>query len=154
MTLQKQGDNTIWSFQQEDTVGRSPHDKLHQYLQSDLKTTTDVLGWWGVSQYLFECRCVTKGTSPPPDIWTLKRITWDYLAIQGSATPSEHAFSSRCIMGCPRWSQLKPNIFEALQLLKSADWNGHISASTQVELHMEEFIKSLDSLCDTDTDSE
>ena len=47
--------NAIRSFQQEDTVRRSPRDELHQYLQSDLETTTDVLGWWGVSQYLFEC---------------------------------------------------------------------------------------------------
>ena len=78
----------------------------------------------------------------------------DYLAIQGSATPSKCAFSSGGITGCSRRSRLQLIIFEALQLLKSAYQNGHISATTQATLHTEEFIKSLDSLCDTDTDSE
>jgi hypothetical protein len=60
--------NAVQSFQQEDTVAGSPRDELHQYLQSDIETTTDILGWWGVSQYLFECGHVTNGTSPPLDI--------------------------------------------------------------------------------------
>jgi hypothetical protein len=37
---------------------------------------------------------------------------------------------------------LKPIVFEALQLLKSAYRNGHMSATTQAALHTEEFIKS------------
>jgi hypothetical protein len=68
-----------------------------------------------------------------------------YLAIQGSATPSERAFSSGEITGCARRNQLQPSVFEALQVLKSAYRNGHISATTQLGKHTEAFIKSLDS---------
>ena len=68
----------------------------------------------------------------------------DYLAIQGSATPSERAFSGGGITGCSRRNRLQTNIFEALQLLKSAYRNGHIAATTQAEFHTEDFLRSLD----------
>lgn len=61
----------------------------------------------------------------------------DYLAIQGSATPSERAFSSGGITACARRNRLQPGLFENLQLLKSAYRNGHMSAGTQAALHME-----------------
>ena len=82
---------------------------------------------------------------------TLKRIARDYLAIQGSATPSERAFSSGGLTGCSRRSRLQPAIFEGLQILKSAYRNGHISATTQAGFHTEEFLKSLDD-CSEDED--
>jgi hypothetical protein len=69
----------------------------------------------------------------------------DYLAIQGSATPSERAFSSGGITGCSQHNKLKPNIFEGLQLLKSAYQNGHISATTQAGCHTENSITFIDS---------
>jgi hypothetical protein len=69
----------------------------------------------------------------------------DYLAIQGSATPSERAFSSGGITGCSCRNKLKPNVFEGLQLLKSAYRNGHISAMTQAGCHTEDLIKFMDS---------
>ena len=48
--------SAVRAFQQEDIVARSPRDELRQYLQSDVEpeTTTDILGWWGVSQYMLE----------------------------------------------------------------------------------------------------
>ena len=52
----------------------------------------------------------------------------DYLAIQGSATPSEQAFSSGGITGTAKHNCLNIEVFECLQLLKSAYWNGHIGA--------------------------
>jgi len=55
----------------------------------------------------------------------------DYLAIQGSATPSERAFSSGGITDQSRRNRLTPEIFEALQLLKSAYRNGHIQAGAE-----------------------
>lgn len=55
----------------------------------------------------------------------------DYLAIQGSATPLERAFSSGSITDQSRRNRLTPDIFEALQLLKSAYRNGHIQAATE-----------------------
>jgi hypothetical protein len=99
----------------------------------------------GVSHLFSQvCMCVKwdQSTTKYP---TLKWMAWDYLAIQGSVTPSKHAFSSGGITGCPCWNKLKPNIFEGLQLLKSAYWNGHISATTQAGCHTEDLIKFIDS---------
>jgi hypothetical protein len=42
--------NTVQAFQQQDSVAGSPRDELRQYLQSAVETTTDIPGWWGVSQ--------------------------------------------------------------------------------------------------------
>jgi hypothetical protein len=52
----------------------------------------------------------------------------DYLAIQGSATPSERAFSSGGTTGTAKRNRLSVEAFEALQLLKSAYRNAHIGA--------------------------
>jgi hypothetical protein len=60
----------------------------------------------------------------------------DYLAIQGSATPSEHAFSSGGITGTAHCSCLTVEMFEALQILKSAYWGGHIMAADNAEMHV------------------
>jgi hypothetical protein len=68
---------------------------------------------------------------------TLRQIARDYLAIQGSSTPSERAFSSGGITGCARRNRLHPDVFEGLQLLKSAYRNGHVSAGTQAAHHTE-----------------
>ena len=54
----------------------------------------------------------------------------DYLAIQGSATPSERAFSSGGLTGTKYRNRLIGMVFESLQLLKSAYRNGHISAAS------------------------
>lgn len=59
----------------------------------------------------------------------------DYLAIQGSATPSERAFSGGGITGTSNRNRLKGDAFEALQLLKSAYRSGHIGASDQARKH-------------------
>jgi hypothetical protein len=76
---------------------------------------------------------------------TLRRMARDYLAIQGSATPSERAFSSGGITGCTRRNRLQPAVFESLQLLKSAYRNGHLSAGTQAAHHRDaSFVRSLD----------
>ena len=64
-------------------------------------------------------------------------MAWDYLAIQGSATPLEHAFSSGGITGCTQRNRLQPAVFEGLQLLKSAYQNGHLSAGMQAACHAE-----------------
>jgi len=64
----------------------------------------------------------------------MSKIAKDYLAIQGSAVPSERAFSSSGITATARRNALLPETFGALQVLKSAYRQGHISAITQVEL--------------------
>ena len=59
---------------------------------------------------------------------TLARIAKDYLAIQGSSTASERAFSSGGITATPRRNSLHPETFGALQILKAGYRNGHLSA--------------------------
>ena len=60
----------------------------------------------------------------------------DYLAIQGSVVPSEHAFSSGTLTATARHNQLSGDIFEALQICQSGYWNGHIVAVYLEELVM------------------
>lgn len=57
----------------------------------------------------------------------------DYLPIQGSATPSERAFSSASLTDTKQRNRLAPDTFKALQLLKSAYRNGHMSASAEAQ---------------------
>jgi len=81
---------------------------------------------------------------------TLRRIACDYLAIQGSSTPSERAFSSGGITGTNRRSSLTTEIFQALQILKSAYRNGHISAVSQAAQHLEALVMALDAVEDSE----
>ena len=68
----------------------------------------------------------------------------DYLAIQGSATPSERAFSGGGLTGTKYRSRLNGEIFENLQLLKSAYRNGHISTASEAKQHIDALIASFD----------
>ena len=77
---------------------------------------------------------------------TLKCIARDYLAIQGSVTPSEHVFSSGGITGSACRSCLSTDTFEALQILKGAYWNGHVKAVDEASRHM------VDDLSDNEDD--
>ncbi|KAJ7237147.1 hypothetical protein C8J57DRAFT_1247393 [Mycena rebaudengoi] len=63
----------------------------------------------------------------------------------GSSTPAERAFSSSSLTGTKLRNRLTPEIFEALQLLKSAYRNGHISATADAGKHMDALIAELDS---------
>ena len=73
---------------------------------------------------------------------TLSRMARDYLAIQGSAMPSERAFSGGGITGTPTRNRLTVTSFEALQLLKSAYRNGHISAAEEAAQHLDVLLDS------------
>lgn len=68
---------------------------------------------------------------------TVSRMARDYLAIQGSSTPSERAFSSGGMTDDSRRNRLTPQVFEALQLLKSAYHNKHVRAATDAAVHVE-----------------
>jgi hypothetical protein len=74
----------------------------------------------------------------------LKCLARDYLAIQGSSTPSERAFSSGGIMGTACRNRLFTETFEALQILKSAYRNGHIVVVHQAAQHVDALIESLE----------
>jgi hypothetical protein len=64
----------------------------------------------------------------------MSKTAKDYLTIQGSAMLSEWAFSSSDITATAHCNALLPETFGALQVLKSAYHQGHISAMTQAEL--------------------
>jgi len=81
---------------------------------------------------------------------TLSRIAKDYLAIQGSAVPSERAFSGGGITGVAHRSSLKPQTFEALQMLKGAYHNGHILAALEAELAVIPEWETVDNTTDGD----
>jgi len=59
----------------------------------------------------------------------------DYLPIQGSATPSEHAFSNASLTDSKQRNRLTTEVFEALQNLKSVYCNGHMSAAVEALRH-------------------
>lgn len=65
----------------------------------------------------------------------------DYLAIQGSATPSERAFSGGGITGTPNQNSLSVASFEALQVLKSGYCNKHIAAADDAAKHINDSLR-------------
>ena len=65
----------------------------------------------------------------------LSRLARDYLAIQGSAVASERAFSSGGRTGTRLRNRLKPETFEALQILKDGYRTGVISAMAEADFH-------------------
>ena len=81
----------------------------------------DVVSWWGTHQSQYPM---------------LSRVVQDYLAVQGSAVPSEHAFSSGALTFTRCRNRLMPELFEALQMLKSAYRNGLVGAAQDAEAHV------------------
>ncbi|KAG2069786.1 hypothetical protein BDR04DRAFT_1020657, partial [Suillus decipiens] len=64
---------------------------------------------------------------------TLAHVAHDYLPIQGSTVPLECTFSSAGITSILRHNALAPSTFSALQLMKAAYKNGHVSAVVEAE---------------------
>ncbi|KAF5336641.1 hypothetical protein D9758_015942 [Tetrapyrgos nigripes] len=133
-------------------ISSDPRTELRRYLESPLEPQPqgedgkinefDVIWWWGHHQ----------DTYP-----TLSRMARDYLAIQGSATPSERAFSSAGLTDHKSRNRLKPKMFAAIQTLKAAYRNGHISAHQQASEHVKDLQKALEEYYfgeDEDSESE
>jgi hypothetical protein len=74
----------------------------------------------------------------------------DYLAIQGSSTASERAFSGGGLTSTKQRNRLNGDTFESLQLLKSAYRNGHISAADDATQHLDALIAALEDDADND----
>ena len=116
-----------------------PRDELKRYIESPLEDIENVVAWWGVSNCLLhhlrpltQSKLLQHHSIQYP---TLSRMVRDYLAIQGSATPSERAFSSGGTTGTAKRNRLMPEAFEGLQLLKSAYRNRHFSADNEAHKH-------------------
>ena len=71
-------------------------------------------------------------------------MAWDYLALQGSATPSENASSSGGLSGTKNCNCLDGTVLESLQLLKSAYCNGHISVANDAKQHIDALMASFE----------
>lgn len=104
-----------------DHLTHNPRQELNMYLSSPLEETDDIVAWWGLHSLQYP---------------TLARIARDYLPIQGSSVPSEQAFSSGGITSTIRRNALATDTFTALQLLKGAYRNGHLSAEVEAEGHV------------------
>ncbi|KAF7354490.1 HAT dimerization [Mycena venus] len=113
--------------QKTEQVVANPRDELERYLSTHLEPAQNILHWWG------------HDTAYP----TLRQMARDYLAIQGSATPAERAFSSGSLTGTRLRNRLSIELFEALQLPKSAYRNGHISASDSAGKRMDALISEV-----------
>ena len=61
-----------------------------------------------------------------------EELAWDYLAIQGSSVPSEHAFSGGGLTDTKARNQLNPETFKALQILKSCYKDGLFKVADEV----------------------
>jgi hypothetical protein len=70
----------------------------------------------------------------------LARMAKDYLAIQGSSVPSERAFSSAGLDKTLLRNRMKADLFEALQILRSAYKAGILSAQHESENFVEALI--------------
>jgi hypothetical protein len=68
----------------------------------------------------------------------------DYLAIQGSATPSECSFSNVSLTNSKQHNWLALDTFEALQVLKSVYCNGHLSASAEAQNYYQMVMSALE----------
>ena len=66
---------------------------------------------------------------------TFSSMACDYLAIQGSGTPLERAFSSGGTTRTAKHNCLSAKAFEALQLLKSTYQNEHVGAHLEAQKH-------------------
>lgn len=131
-----------------DAAGRSSQNELDEYLKSPLERIDpgQIIRWWGVNlrQYISE-DALDLSMFPQTNSLrypTLARMAKDYLAIQGSSVPSERAFSLAGMDSTKRRNALKSDIFEALQILKSAYRNGLLSAQVEAEA----FARLLDEL--------
>ncbi|KDQ54243.1 hypothetical protein JAAARDRAFT_135765, partial [Jaapia argillacea MUCL 33604] len=103
--------SAVQAHQAASLANQDPYQELKSYLEAPLEDLDDgeVVRWWG------------------HHILTYPILSWmaqDYLAIPGSSVAAEQAFSSGGITGAARHNHLLPDVFEALQLLKSTYCNG------------------------------
>lgn len=123
----------IKSHQASDSANQDHHQELIAYLSAPVEEVEDVVAWWGVSfkihlLYIWHVFGVSACQLYSRQFPTLAHIAKDYLAIQGSSTPSECAFSSSGITATPCHNSLQPTTFSTLQIVKFRYCNGHLSA--------------------------
>jgi len=118
-----------------DCLKAGMHNELKSYLDANLEETEDVVGWWGVSfpfllwnVVLIWCR-ITWHSTPYSYRWPGTTYLFKAWLLPLNA-PSQTHLSPINTKQC-NW--LAPDTFKALQILKSAYQNGHISALAEAE---------------------
>jgi len=89
------------------------------------KIITSLLSWWQVSMVHNAAMPVINNKIHQEHecvFPTLFKVTMSYLAIQGTAIPSERVFSSSAETLTKHHSCLQPKMIEALQMLKYLQW--------------------------------
>lgn len=122
---------------EKERASRNPRQEFLDYVDSLLEVNEyDPVKWWGVCQlattFNFDLTMLQRHQTQFP---TLARIARDYLAIQGSSVSSERAFSSGGLTDTKARNQLKPETFEALQILKSCYRDGLLIAEDEAAAH-------------------
>jgi len=123
--------HTIGEQKAADHVKAGACNELDSYMKAQLEDTEDVVAWWGVSNKyvisIMECgaETVQKHSTQYP---VLVQMVQDYLPVQGLATLSEHAFLNASLTDSKQCNRLTMDVFEAVQTLKSAYHNEHMSA--------------------------
>jgi hypothetical protein len=124
-----------------------PWDELRRYLKGPLaQGVANIVGYWGVCRF-YPLKSNARNFAGQHQTLEYPTLSWmacDYLAIQGSATPSERAFSGGGITGTANRNCLSVATFEALQILKSVYHNRHITAADDAGKHLDLFSDSLE----------
>ena len=113
----------------------SARNELKSYLEAPLDSTSDVVAWWGVStsflpwNMLLMCYRNTQHSTPFFREW--HRTTCPFRARQHLLNVHSRTHLSLTTSSATGWHQT----FEALQNLKSAYRNGHMSAAGEALHH-------------------
>ena len=89
-----------------------------------------LFSWWGIGVYVFlailsmSLLILLQKNSGPHHYPTWACMTWDYLAIQGSATPSEHVTGllAQHIVAVLWWKGLRPSKFWRVHIRVAISW--------------------------------
>jgi hAT family C-terminal dimerisation region len=126
------------------TFGRNPtqqsvKEEYFIYIMSALSagSMVDTLGFWKVRIYhnrlsmfkLLNCQQAHEHTFP-----TIFRITMDYLPIQASAVPCERVFSSSAETNIKKRNRIRPELMEAIQVLKFALKKSRLDFTAHLQL--------------------
>jgi len=107
------------------------------------KIITSLLSWWQVSMIHNAAMPVidNKIHQEHEHVFpTLFKVTMSYLAIQGTAIPSERVFSSSAETLTKCHSHLQPKMIEALQMLKYLQWKSRLEWMEKLQVVEDELI--------------
>ena len=121
----------VQACREKEKHGQNAHQESKNYLESPLEEVVDRVKQWGVSIYPYHLNYTNTLQHHFTQYPVLSRIARDYLAIQGSSTASEHAFSQGGLTVTLLCNSLNPDAVEALQILKDSYRSGDLAAGIE-----------------------